>query len=363
LFADYSAYFEYDFVGGRGARITKYIGDSDTLVIPLTIGGEPVYRIGPNAFEGNETIRFVVLPEQLEIIAEYVFRDCINLESINIPDSVHTLGVEAFNGTTSLRFASLSVEEIPYGAFMKSGIESLVIGDGTTRIGSSAFRNCENLTNVVMGKNVKEVGYEAFDNCFSLKAIDFLPEGLEIIGDYAFSNNYSVSEIRVPEGVKTIGNFAFRYAGRMLHMEDEWRQILANLGSVAVFVVKDPETELGDLLVRDEEFPKWVSIYLPSTIESMGWGVFDGVDIDGLHLPPGTREVSQLPNFDDTFYDVCCVIYIYVDDATTQPQIDAFSAFFMSDEDIQRASGHHANDRVGNLVTKYTGLHTFYTKG
>jgi hypothetical protein len=149
----------------------------------------------------------------------------------------------------------------------------------------------------------------------------------------------------------------------MLHMEDEWRQILANLGSVAVFVVKDPETELGDLLVRDEEFPKWVSIYLPSTIESMGWGVFDGVDIDGLHLPPGTREVSQLPNFDDTFYDVCCVIYIYVDDATTQPQIDAFSAFFMSDEDIQRASGHHANDRVGNLVTKYTGLHTFYTKG
>jgi len=214
-----------------------------------------------------------------------------------------------------------------------------------------------------MGRNVKEIAYEAFGNCFSLKAIDFLPVGLEIIGEYAFSNNYSVSEIRVPEGVKTIGNFAFRYAGRMLHKEDIWRQIVADLGFVKSSLAEDPETELGDLLIRDEDFTKWVSVYLPSTIESMGWGVFDGVDVDVLRLPPGMREVSQLPEFDDTFYDICCIVYIQVDDDTTQSQMDALTTFFMSDEDIIRAAGHHAETRIGNLVTKYTGLRMLYTSG
>jgi len=368
LFVDYSDDYEYDLVGGRGARINKYIGSSDTLVIPLTMGGQPVYQIGANAFEGNETIRVVILPDELEIIYGYAFKNCINLESVDIPDSVYIIGPEAFNGTVKLKSVNISAEEISYGAFMKSGIESVVIGDRTTEIGSSVFRDCVNLKNVTMGKNVREIGYEAFGGCKSLEAIDFLPESLRVIGDYAFNDCWAVDEIRIPEGVREIGNWAFRRAGQMYEYLEIIRDRTYTVGNA---FVSDPETEIGngkELLV-DERYPKWVNVYLPSTLEYMGWEVFSRVDIDGLHLPPGLREVSQLQEFEYSLDGICCLVHIYADAGTTQQQIDALNEYLSADEEIIRATWWMRDfDLVGDIgvvkdiVIKYEGKNMYYTK-
>lgn len=48
------------------------------------------------AFNNNDTITSVTLPEGLEIIGHYAFYSCEKLETINFPDSLTTIGESAF---------------------------------------------------------------------------------------------------------------------------------------------------------------------------------------------------------------------------------------------------------------------------
>jgi len=329
LFADYSDDFDYT-VMSHGTRIDAYTGSSDVIVVPATMGGQMVYAIAANAFEGNEEIRSVVLPEGLQVIYGYAFRDCINLESINIPSTVQKIDLQAFSGTTSLKSIVIpgSVEELAYAAFMESGIESLVIEEGNLKIiENMAFRECENLVSVSLPSTLKEIGTSAFSYCYNLPAIDFLPVGLEKIDDDAFYYCYSVTEIIIPEGVKYIGRTAFVMAGANQHLQDEWRT------DVHFRFVLDPEAELGDTWVKDAKNRQPVMIYLPSTIEHMDFTIFRSVLVDGIVLPPGMVEVSQLEAFyNDSFYDSNFVMRIYVDSSATQAQADAIDAFMVEME-------------------------------
>ena len=47
----------------------------------------------------------------------------------------------------------------------KSDIKRIIIGDGVTTIGSSAFDNCSNLTSVAIPNSVTEIGFRAFEDC------------------------------------------------------------------------------------------------------------------------------------------------------------------------------------------------------
>ena len=77
-----------------------------------------------------------------------MFACCSSLESVVIPDSVTSIGDQAFYDCSSL--------------------ESIVIPDSVTSIGSTAFDGCSNLESVVIPDSVTSIGDEAFDNSSSL---------------------------------------------------------------------------------------------------------------------------------------------------------------------------------------------------
>jgi hypothetical protein len=196
-----------------------------------------------------------------------------------------------------------------------------------------------------MAETVETVGFSAFEGCISLEAIDFLPVGLKEIGQSAFDDCYSVSEIWVPEGVKTIGSYAFSYCGSMLQYQDDHPQNFYYINNVS-----DPVKELGDQLITDEKYPKFVTVHLPSTIEQLSDNVFNRVFVDSIFLPEGMREVSQLPEFDEsTFSGIRYIMQIYLDDKTTQAQMDAMDQFFMGFEE------------VGDRCWWYEGKHVYFT--
>ena len=99
--------------------------------------------------------------------------------------------------------------------------------------------------------------------------------------------------------------------------------------------IKDPQSELGDKWVHDDKLPKFVNVYLPSTIEYMGNAVFIDMQIDGLFLPEGMYEVDQLPEFDGTFADLFFIQQIYVTDGATEDQIDALDEFFLQFDEVK----------------------------
>ncbi len=341
LFLDYSADFDINYDLGY---IVAYWGDNTDVIIPPVIEGVPVVQISNGAFTGNENIRSVVIPDGVEIIENLAFSGCTSLESVVIPDSVTLVEYQAFEDTTSLKSVVWSANaDVPKLAFSESGIESIVIPDGVKSIGEAAFRNCVNLKDVSIGNTVTEMGESVFENCIGLEVIDFLPESLETIPALTFLNCESVSEIHIPEGVKRIEFAAFQGCGSMARYKDEWSP------GVHGVAAKDPKAELGDKWVNDDRLPKYIEVHLPSTIEVLGSAVFSGVRIDGLYMPDGLHEVSQLPEFTNTFGGMQYILFIYFDDETTEEQLAAMDQFFMGFEN------------VGDRCWWYEGWHIYYT--
>lgn len=87
-------------------------------------------------------------------------------------------------------------------------VTGIVIGDGVTSIGNSAFRGFYALTSVTIGKKVASIGDWAFGQCAKLGDVT-LPGGLKTIGGTAFSGCVSLKSVVIPDSVTSIGGFAF----------------------------------------------------------------------------------------------------------------------------------------------------------
>lgn len=69
-------------------EITGYEGTVKDLVIPETVEGLTVRRIGKNAFSGREDLRSVHLPQTIDTLGRYAFYNCKNLERLFLYDRV-----------------------------------------------------------------------------------------------------------------------------------------------------------------------------------------------------------------------------------------------------------------------------------
>lgn len=80
----------------------------------------------------------------------------------------------------------------------KLDIKRVMIGSGVTSIGSCAFAECHNLTEVLFeGTEVYSIGWGAFLNCYRLHTIS-LPVKLNTIEKIAFANCRSLNSITIP---------------------------------------------------------------------------------------------------------------------------------------------------------------------
>ena len=69
--------------------------------------------------------------------------------------------------------------------YVKRNIKQIIIDDGITTIGRSAFRDCSNLTSVTIPNSVTTIGGSAFENCSALTSVT-IPNSVTEIGSGAF---------------------------------------------------------------------------------------------------------------------------------------------------------------------------------
>ena len=197
---------------GSSITITGYTGNGDAVDIPATINGKPVVSIGDSAFAENR-LTSVTIPNSVTTIGKNAFAGNYygtgnRLTSVTIPNSVTTIGDYAFsnNQLTSVTIGN-SVTTIGSGAFAANRLTSVTIPNSVTTIGDSAFLRNQ-LTSVTIGNSVTTIGGSAFAEN-SLTSVT-IPNSVTTIGSGAFSRN-SLTSVTIGSSVTTIEQTAFQY--------------------------------------------------------------------------------------------------------------------------------------------------------
>ena len=190
------------------------------LVIPDKIGDEVIKKIGWRAFadcEGLKSIDFSACTKLNEIKVG-AFDGCTGLKQLILPESLTTIGMEAFRHCPIETLCINSDIESYYPPgdktawlnedSIRENLKTLKLGRGITTILYPAFKGCTGLTSVDFSNCKKLTQIDGFPNCTGLTSIT-LPENLTHIGYRAFQGCTGLTSITLPENLIEIGYRAF----------------------------------------------------------------------------------------------------------------------------------------------------------
>ena len=174
-----------------------------------------VTQVEPNAFNGSQAIRSLVLPEGITFIGDNAFNNSA-LESIVLPESLVEIDQYAFSKcnlteiTLPANLARLGSSAFDYeGTSRVSPLQKVVFeGNKLETIELNTFQYCKSLQEIVLPDGLKTIQYNAFENCTSLLRIE-IPNSVTTIGKSAFVYCTSLEEAVIGDGVTEIGSRAF----------------------------------------------------------------------------------------------------------------------------------------------------------
>lgn len=193
----------------------QYQGDSLPTKLVFKQG---TTSIAAGFMKRNNNLEEIELPESMVTIGNRAFEDCHNLQYINIPSTIEEIHEKAFARCYKLKGLSLpsSMTIIGNFAFEKcSKIDSIFLNDAEVEIGHGAFYNCNALKHANIGHNITRLGRMAFAYCTSLTSINSLNQSeiptsiTKIEFGTFFECRYLANKIILPEKLDSIEEQAF----------------------------------------------------------------------------------------------------------------------------------------------------------
>lgn len=184
-------------------KLVKYTGTATSVSIPDTIK-----TIGAEAFAGNTNLTSISIGKNVTEIEYGAFKDCSYLSNVSLSDSLITLGNAVFSNNTSLK--------------------KIILPKNLKSMGSGVFAGCDNLTTIEVAKDNPNFIFEKnalYDKektilyCFTegAKSTSYsMPDSVVDVDEYAFWGNDSLKEILFSTNLKEIPAFAFSNCRNLL---------------------------------------------------------------------------------------------------------------------------------------------------
>ena len=208
------------------------------------------------------------------VIGDHAFQDCSGLTSLTLPAGITKIGSSAFYGC--------------------SGLTSLTLPAGITSIGSSAFYGCSGLKEVKFCINDNldtyltkghpyigvSCGIKYYLNDKEITSIE-IPSNVTTLGNYVFQGCSGLTSLNLPAGITSIGGGAFQGCSGLTSLT-----LPASITSIGEGAFSGC-SGLTSIYVYAEKVPK------------IGSNSFEGVDAKKctLYVPMGTRDDYWLSEF------------------------------------------------------------------
>ena len=289
-----------------------YSSSSATIPTTITHSGDAyrVTAIGDWAFAGS-ALTSIIIPEGIEKLGIYSFAFSVDLEVLGIPTTLTILEHNVFRGCLKLGTITMPEDGTTFRVrdnVLLDGNILAVYPPGRTDTeytlpnnivlannkGYSAFVYATNLKNVNLHDGITSIPPAAFSYCLSLESM-IIPNGVTAIGAYAFQN-VGLTSLEIPESVKNIESSAFA---------------ATPLQSVNIL---SSDIILSNSVFRNCEYLETITL-LGETPPRLQGDVFGGItDVNNitLHIPKGSSEnydITPWNGFKATLDDFYIIVY------------------------------------------------------
>ena len=255
----------------------------------LTISGSGAmknYSFSNPWYLYRNSIKSVIVENNITNIGDYAFHNCSNIISVTMPNSVTRIGQNA--------------------SYYCYNLQTIDIPTSVTNIGMAAFEECNSLTTIEIPNGVTMLDYCVFEKCQNLKSV-YLPASLTEIKSAVFRNCPSLLDFIVD-----VNNPNYSSIDGVLYSKDGSTLIQYTAGRSGNFKIPQQVTTIGSEAFRNCE--KLVSITIPESVAYIGYQSFS--ECLGLKtiickssIPP-TLEIMEMS--DEMFYGVNSSIPLYV---------------------------------------------------
>ncbi len=293
---------EVEVIYGNSAAASAtstYVGD---ITIPESVTYEGVqYKvvgIGDHGFYAC-TLESVTIPASVTYIGEMAFRNCKTLAKVEIlGESLDSIGYRAFMTCSALTSINLPNSVTTMGESCLeacSALPSVNIPAKLKVLPERAFYNCAALADVSFNEGLDSIGYWAFYKCESLTEIN-LPSTVTALGENVFELCRGITKVSLPEGLLSIGDYTFYVCAKLTDMP--LPNSLERIGAGAFHSCAFTEMTIPDKITRIEEYAftgcPLVSINLPEGLTYIGDDAFFACEeLPSINLPEGLTYIGE----------------------------------------------------------------------
>ncbi len=306
---DGNVYYYYK-LSDSEITITNCRAVSANLIVPSTIDGYTVTSIEEYAFEINDSLVTVILPDTLVTIGEGAFADCDNLTSISIPASVTSIGEYVFYYCGSLKEIIVDENNSVYssvdGVLFNKDQTTLIlypsdkadasytIPEGVTSVSKNAFSFNYNITEVIFPNSMTTIDARIFDYCENLKTVE-IPASITYIEDGSWGV-FGARDCPYLESINVAeDNTAYSSIDGVLFNKDQTILICYPAGKTETSYV----IPTGVTTIREEAFAfsHLTSIEIPDTVTTIESLAFYISNIESFTIPTSVTSIGDMAFF------------------------------------------------------------------